>query len=92
MYEKFAYLPDCMCFELWYSIGLLRSKQYKIKPCTVNALKFRTLFNKILIIRAGIHKTLVRMVSREHPDQNASEAVGSGFALFVYAFWQVTSV
>ena len=47
---------------------------------TVNAQKFRTLFslfsNKILVFKAGIHKVLVRIANREHPDQTASsEAV-----------------
>ena len=41
----------------------------------VNVLKFRTLTNKTLI-RAGIHKMLVRIANREDPDQTASsEAV-----------------
>ena len=40
------------------------------------------------VIKAGIHKMLVRMAKREDPDQTASssEAVWSGPALFVYAF------
>ena len=45
----------------------------------VNVLKLRTLFSsvlKMLVIRAGIHKKLVRIANREDPDQNASsEAV-----------------
>ena len=48
---------------------------------TVMVLKFQTLFlflfsNKMLIIRAGIHKMRVRIAHREDPDQTASsEAV-----------------
>ena len=39
---------------------------------------------KKLIIRAGIHKLLVRIANSEDPDQTASsEAVWSGSALFV---------
>ena len=46
----------------------------------VNVLMLRTLFflvsNNMLIFRAGIHKLLVRIANREHPDQTASsEAV-----------------
>ena len=46
--------------------------------------------NKILVIRAGIHKMLVRIANRKDPDQTASfedEAVLSWSALFVYAFF-----
>ena len=43
--------------------------------CMVNALKFQTFFlsvlSKILVIRAGIHKMLVRIANREDPDQTA---------------------
>ena len=40
--------------------------------------------NKMLAIRAEIHKMLVRIVNREDPDQTAfGEAVCSGSALFV---------
>ena len=42
---------------------------------------------KMLIIMAGIHKTLVRIANRGDHDQTASlEAVWSGSALFVQAF------
>ena len=44
------------------------------------------------VIRAGIHKILVRIANREDPDQTASyEAVLSGSALFVQALfdWQI---
>ena len=44
--------------------------------------------NKMLIFRAGTHKMLVRISYREDPDQTASsEAVCSGSALFVKAFF-----
>ena len=46
----------------------------------VNVVKFQTLIvvfsNKILVIRAGIHKMYVRITNSEDPDQTASsEAV-----------------
>ena len=45
------------------------------------------LLNKMLVIKAGIHKMLDRVANREDPDQTASsEAVWSGSALFVLAF------
>ena len=55
----------------------------KYSVCTdkVNVLKFQTLHflltNKMLviIIRTGIHKTLVRIANREDPDQTASSAL-----------------
>ena len=41
----------------------------------------------MLVFRAGIHKSLVRIANREDPDLTAySEAVRSGSALFVQAF------
>ena len=43
---------------------------------TVNVLKFCTLISfcskKIMVIRAGIHKLLVRIANREDPDQTVS--------------------
>ena len=47
------------------------------RNCTVNILKFRTLFlflfsNKILGIRAGLHKLFVGLANREDPYQTAS--------------------
>ena len=50
------------------------------------------------VIKAGIHRVLVRIANREDADQTAtSEAVWSGFALYVYclvskAFLWTTSV
>ena len=38
--------------------------------------------NKMLVIRTGIHKMLIKMSTREDLDQTASEAVWSGSALF----------
>ena len=53
----------------------------------VNVQKFQTLFsfsNKMLIIRAGIHKKYLRIANREDTDQTASsEAVWSGSSLLV---------
>ena len=64
------------------------------KCYTVNVLKKKSKYSislsvlKILfVIRAGIHKVLVRKANREDPDHTAySEAVRSGSALFVLAF------
>ena len=43
--------------------------------------------NKMLVSRAGIHKTGVRVANRKNPDQTASsESVWSGSALCVSAF------
>ena len=60
------------------------------KITMVKVLKFGTLFSffsqKMLVIRAGIQKMLVRIVNRDNPDQTASsEAVRSGSVLFVLA-------
>ena len=44
----------------------------------------------MLVIRAGIHKMVVRIVNREDLDQTASEAVWSGSALFLKAFFPDT--
>ena len=39
-------------------------------------LKFRTLSNKMLVFKAEIHKTSLRIANKEDPDQTASsEAV-----------------
>ena len=43
---------------------------------SVNVLKFLTPFlflfsNEMLVFRAGIHKMLVRIANREHPNQTA---------------------
>ena len=48
----------------------------------------------MLVIRAGIHKLLVRIANTEDPDQTASlEAVCSGSCLFVeLPFCQANSV
>ena len=46
------------------------------------------LFSNIMfVIRVGINKMIVRIANRKDPDQTAySEAVWSGFELFVYTF------
>ena len=43
----------------------------------VNVLKFRTLFCSVLkqIVRAGIHKMLVRIAKREDPEQTRSSLI-----------------
>ena len=39
----------------------------------ISMVLFSCLFsNKMLVVRAGIHKMLVRIANREDPDQNAS--------------------
>ena len=46
------------------------------RNATPNTLIFYLALNKMLVIRAGIHKIFVRIVNREDPDQTASfEAV-----------------
>ena len=52
--------------------------------------KFHFLFsNKMLIIRDRTHKMLVKIANKEDPDQTASsEAICSGYALFVLAFFK----
>ena len=48
---------------------------------------FSMFSSKMYVIRAGIHKTLVRIANRGDSDQTASEeAVWSGSALFVLVF------
>ena len=39
----------------------------------VNVLKFSKLSTKTLVIRAGIHKMLVRIANWDDPDQTASD-------------------
>ena len=47
---------------------------YIYGKCTKNSKAFLFLFsNKMLVIRAGNHKTLVRIANRRDPDQTASE-------------------
>ena len=59
----------------------LSNKIFKlVLAATVNVLKFQTLFTfcfqRKCVIRAGIHKILLRIANREDPDQTASsEAV-----------------
>ena len=56
-----------------------------LKKCSNILNNFLFLFPyKMLVIRTGIHKMLVRIANKEVPDQTASsEAVRSGSALFV---------
>ena len=57
-----------------YSQEKTRYVLYNVVICTftINVLKFLTLLflfsNKILVLRAGIHKMFVRNVNREDPD------------------------
>ena len=62
------------------------------RKCSKISNAFLFLFsNTTLLIRAGIHKMLVRIANREDPDQTAaSEAVGL-YCLF-RPFWQAISV
>ena len=50
----------------------------------------RSVLNRRLVIRTGIHKMLVRITNRVEPDQTAS-AVWSGSELSSF-FWQAASV
>ena len=58
---------------------------YDYSKCSKILNTFLFLFsNKMLVIKAGIHKMLFRIANSEDPDQTASsEAVWSGSALFV---------
>ena len=58
-----------MCFIFSLESGLDSTS-------AVNVLKFQMFSNKMLVIRAGSHKMVVRIANREDPDQTASsEAV-----------------
>ena len=62
---------------------------------TVIALKFRNIFlvlfsNKMLVIKAGNHKMLVRIAKREGPDQK--KQFDLGLPCLSRPFWQATSV
>ena len=52
--------------------------------CSNFSNTFSLFSNKMLVIKAGIHKMFVRITNREDLDQTAS--VGSGFELLVYIF------
>ena len=56
-------------------LGGYFSRQDQIRVTQMKILNaFLFLFsNKMLVIRAGIHKMLVGIVNREDPDQTASE-------------------
>ena len=62
------------------------------KHSTVNVLKFGThLFpfsNKMLVIRGGIHKMLVRKANRQDPGRKQSDL---GLDCLSKQFWQATS-
>ena len=61
----------------------------------VNVLKFWTLFsfqNKMLVIRAGIYKMLVRIANRETSDQTLKKQSDLGLRCLARPFWQITSV
>ena len=48
----------------------------KYGKCSKISNTFLFLFlTKMLVIRAGIHKMLIRIANREDPDQTTSEAV-----------------
>ena len=74
-------------FSIYFMNYYLRS----LKMSMVSILKFRTLSlslsNEMWVIKAGIHKLLVRIANREDPDQTASsKAVFSGSGLFFHVF------
>ena len=60
---------------------------------TINVTTFLFLFsNQMLVIRAGIHKILVRIGSREDPDQTASSNRMILVSCMFRTFWQATIV
>ena len=80
--------------RLAYSLAIAIHKSFFYQKlmysnCSKISNTFLFLFsNKMLVFRAGIHIMLLRIANREDPDQTAlSEAVWSGSALFVYAFF-----
>ena len=68
-----------LSLQLYLSFTSNRSNFYNIS-FTVYVQKLRTLFSlfstKLLLIKAGIHKMLVKIANKEDPDQtDSSEAV-----------------
>ena len=47
--------------------------------------------NKILVLRAGIHKFLVRIANWEDPDNTASSEADLGLPSLSMPFWQASS-
>ena len=64
-------------YNKMYIRDILLMNQYSMFPGMVTVPNFCTLFlfmfsYKMLVMRAGIHKLLVRIANREDPDQTAS--------------------
>ena len=65
---------------------------------TINVLKFRTHFfpfsNEMLVIKAGIHKILLRIANRKEPDQTVFQKKPSDLDLnhLSRPFWQPTGI
>ena len=72
--------PSQLLFIICFRLNIY---SYSKCPKISNTFLF-LLLNKMLVMRAGIHKMLVRITNMEDPDQTASEeAVWSGSVLFV---------
>ena len=75
-----------LLYSLLLTLGsLYATSDCKYSNCPKIVNTFLIMFsNKLLVIKAGILKSIVRLANREDPDQTAaSEAVWSGSALFV---------
>ena len=67
------------------------SRHFPYGKCSKNFYTFLYLFsNKLFIIRAGIHKMLLRTANREDPDQTASSDLS--LHCLSQPFWQATSL
>ena len=81
----------CNILSIPYTIGsftetVIQIYKFKIKygKCSKILNTSLSVLNTILVFKAGIHKILVRIASREYTDQTASsEAIRSGSVLFV---------
>ena len=67
---------------------------YRYSKCSKISNTFPFLLSyKMLVIRAGIHKMLVRIANREYSDQTASSDQSDlGLHCMLGLFWQATSV
>ena len=72
--------PDCELHNISSELKFAVLQKKAVLKCSVNVLKFPSFyffcFRKMLVIRVGILKMLVRIANSEDPDQTASsEAV-----------------
>ena len=75
--------PDISSIETW------RPNYYGKHSKILNT--FSLFSNKMLVIRAAIHKMLVRIANMDGPDQTASES-DLGVHCMSRPFWQATSI